>query len=84
MDTAKLARAHHSAFLVCAMIMPCRTAVCMASELSSWYILAWHWEDGLDVFSCEVNDCFQDQPSAAGTVSQRAPCHITARPGCYL
>lgn len=50
MDTAKLARAHQNAFLVCAMIMPCTTAVCTASELLSWYILAWHCEDVLDVF----------------------------------
>lgn len=84
MDTAKLVRAHHKAFLVRAMIMPCSIAVCMASELLSWYIPAWHCEDVLDVFSCGVNDCFQGQLSAAGTVSSRAPCHSTARPGCYL
>lgn len=67
MDTAKLARAHHNAFLVRAMIMPCGIALCMASALLSWYILAWHCEDALDVFSCGVNDCFRGQPSAAGT-----------------
>lgn len=57
-DATKLARAHHKAFLVRAMIMPCSIAVCMASELLSRYIPAWHCEDVLDVFSCGVNDCF--------------------------
>lgn len=52
MDTAKLARAHHNAFLVCAIVMPRSVAVCVASALSFWYILECHCDDILDVCSC--------------------------------
>lgn len=50
MGIAKLARAHYNIFLICAMIMSCSIAVCMASGELSCTTVAWHCEDVLDGF----------------------------------
>lgn len=82
MDTAKLARAHHNAFLVCAILMPCSVAVCMASALSFWYILECHCDDVSDVCSCGGQRLFPRSATSCRDSLIKAPHHITASPAC--